>query len=414
MGRVGKKKKMRLIKKILSSFCETRSSWQPYDERGYDELCELDKLISIPNIYVANPDHGYIRDITNHIKNGEGIEREMPDIGGDGFGIEHTEISPFYRHKKKGDSFRRFKRSITESKRIIELESLYIHYLDLPIFFKKLGIQNRSQFKENIVSAIKEKSKKFKTYEHFKHNGLWLDYPPYISFPDSNVLAYFLQDEVYDALLESPYEFFILGNANAVIFVSKDLLKQVKAELQPSNHFFFENYSQKKFSVLDVVIKKAQRIGIDAYAQNLLPFVLEDMCIYHIPRIQISLPDKDESPVTASLYCDDLPATITSWNKVNGVFSVTYVCDGIEGQLETDFQFDLRFSFAGVPFHEGETMSLHVSQHNAKNKQKVMTGIKRLILDYGNSVEIYTTSPHEQVKLGSIIKTGELTESVAG
>ena len=174
MGRIGEKKKLKDVRKTIPPYIEAKVPYK-FDINDYDKLSELDKLVSIQNFYTANAENKYIGEIINQIMQGNAVEREVPDIGGYEFGIEHTEISPFYRHKKKGDSFRRFQKSMSESKRIIELDIFDIFFLDLTIFFQKLGIKNRSQFKENIIQAIKEKSKKFEAYEHFKHNGLWLD-----------------------------------------------------------------------------------------------------------------------------------------------------------------------------------------------------------------------------------------------
>ncbi len=87
---------------------------------------------------------------------------EMPDICGDGFGLEHTEISPFYRHRKKGDSYQRFKKIFDESMNKIDLPIFEFHYLDLLSFKNKLGISQINCFTENTVKAINEKSNKFK------------------------------------------------------------------------------------------------------------------------------------------------------------------------------------------------------------------------------------------------------------
>ncbi|EKA5860751.1 hypothetical protein OKZ58_002463 [Vibrio alginolyticus] len=412
MGRVGKKKKMKIVRNALRSY-DYIANWEPHDLSGYDQLCELDKLKSIPNIFILNPEQEYIREIALQIRKGNGVEREMPDIGGEGFGIEHTEVFPFFRHKK-GDNFRRFKTSIAESKRTIPFDSFELFYLDLPSFFKKLGILSRSQFKENIVHAIKEKSNKFEKYEHFKFNGLWLDYPAYISFPESNVLAYFMQEDIYNALNESPFDFFIIGNANTAAYISKSTLNKLNLDMQPINHFYLGDCDQKDFTVFTVRAKKAQRMRIGfGDVKNGMVLASEDMYIRHVSHIHISLPDAKRKPVETRLYFDDLLAEVTSLDKDVGVINITFVCEGIEGELDMNFEGNLCFSLSNIPLEVGETMSLHVCQHDEKSKQKIITGIKRLVLDYGNKIDIYITPPHDKLNLEDIqlIRTEDLAET---
>ena len=127
-------------------------------------------------------------------------------------------------------------------------------------------------------------------------------------------------------------------------------------------------------------------------------FVTEDMCFSHIWHLQLLLLDKDKKPIEMSLYCDDLLAEVTSFNEDNGKFNVTFLCDDIEGNVITNFQKYVEISFINMPFEAGEEISLHASQHNANNKQKIMTGIKRLIIDRGNQIDIYITPPHSQIQ----------------
>ena len=127
-------------------------------------------------------------------------------------------------------------------------------------------------------------------------------------------------------------------------------------------------------------------------------FITEDMCIRHMYHFQINFPDAEECPLETSLYCDDLVADVHSLEGEDGSYKVSYICDGIEGKLETNFQDNLNISFSNLPFDAGEKISLHVGQHNAKDKQKILTGIKRLVLNRGNSIDIYVTPPHEPFK----------------
>lgn len=57
----------------------------------------------------------------------------------------------------------------------------------------------------------------------------------------------------------------------------------------------------------------------------------------------------------------------------------------------TDFKKLFEFSLENIPFEKGEQFSLHASQHNDSDKQKLLTGTKRLILDYGNKIVVLTT-----------------------
>ncbi len=88
MGRIGKKIKMKGIRKIIRSYIEDKISYQ-FDANDYDRLSELGKLVSIQNFYVVNPEHQYIGDLINQIKQGKAVEREMPDIGVGGLRIRH-------------------------------------------------------------------------------------------------------------------------------------------------------------------------------------------------------------------------------------------------------------------------------------------------------------------------------------
>ncbi|MZI94073.1 hypothetical protein F9817_12810 [Vibrio sp. CAIM 722] len=362
-------------------------------------MSELEKLISIPKLYSVEQDLEPVKIIPEKIRAGICVNREMPDIGGEGFSIEHTEVFPFFR-SSKGDSFKRYQSAIQASKRVIEFEKIDVYYQDFPTFLKKLGILARSQFKENIIQAIKEKSEKFKKYERYEINGLWLEFPEYISFPNSDSTAYLLQDDIYDVLLDCPFDFFAYGNAQGLLFISKDFLSKMKSGYPICQHFFLEINNGKDFMVFEAKAKEkiveTPHVEFRVDALKDMHFVTEDMCIRHMYHFQVNFKNAKETQLVASLYCDDLVADVTSFEEGDGTYKVFFKCEGIDGKLETNFQDLLNFSFSNIPFEAGEKISLHVSQHNDKNKQKIFTGIKRLVLDRGNSIDIYIT-PHHQV-----------------
>ncbi len=362
-------------------------------------MSELEKLTSIPKLYSVEQDLESVKKIPEKIREGICVDREMPDIGGDGFSIEHTEVFPFFR-SSKGDSFKRYQSAIQESKRVIEFEKFDVYYQDFPTFLKKLGILARSQFKENIIQAIKEKSKKFEKYEHYEINGLWLEFPEYISFPNLNSTAYLLQDDIYEVLMDCPFDFFAYGNTQGLLFISKDCLSKMKPGYSICEHFFLEINNGKDFMIFEAKAKEkiveTPHVQLRVDARKDVYFVTEDMCIRHMYHFQVTFQDAKETQLVASLYCDDLIADVTSFEEDDGTYKVSFICEGIDGKLETNFQDVLNFSFSNLPFEAGEKLSLHVSQHNDKNKQKIFTGIKRLVLDRGNTIDIYVT-PHHQV-----------------
>ncbi len=224
-----------------------------------------------------------------------------------------------------------------------------------------------------------------------------MDYPPYLSFPKSNILGYFLQEDIYEALHDSPYDFFIFGNAHVAIILSKEALEKFKPEVKSCTHFYLDNHNQNEIVGIGAKAKKSERVKFKFTTLNSMLFVTEDMCFSHIWHLQLSFLDKDEKPIKASLYCDDLLAEVTSLSEANGTFNFTFLCEGIEGNVSTNFKNNVNFSFINILFSAGEVISLHVSQHDAQKKQKIMTGIKRLVIDRGNQIDIYITPPHSQI-----------------
>lgn len=387
MGRVGSKIRMRKIRKRLREFL--RSKNEPFKIGDYYKKCELDKLKSIKNIYYANIEKTFLKDISTEFKKGSVVDREMPDIQGINFGLEQTEVSPFFRHRKKGDTYRVHNRVMRESQRVIEFDSFSFNYIELPMFFKKLRVQQRSNLIENIVWAIQEKSEKFKKYNHFEHNGLWIEYPYNISFLNGGILDYFMQDEIFNALVDCPFDFFVLGNAETVLFITKETLIEAKPEVKTCDAFLLtdrDDFTQASFKC-----KKAQQVIMSGSAlPDAIP-VSKDMFMMHMYEMELQLPEEKERQVRASFYSDDLKLALNGITITDGVYKLTFTHDGLYGEVQTDFKKQFEFSFGNIPFEKGEQFSLHASQHNDSDKQKLLTGTKRLILDHGNRIVVLTT-----------------------
>lgn len=409
MGRVGRKIKMKRVRKKLNSFFKEKDSFK-FDVSDYDQLSELSKLKYIPNIYTLNNEDDFIKEVIQQVRQESCIEREMPDIEGSNFGIEHTEISPFYRNKNKGDSLRRYRRTIANSKRTIQFEPFDFYFLDLVAFLRKLGVQNESKLPENTIRAIKEKSMKFNKYEHFEHNGLWLDYPPFISFPNSNTLGYFLRDDIYQTLVNSPFDFFIIGNPRAAFILSKENLIKIKPAIKLEQYFIIDNHNQHELMTLGAKAKKKGSIELTCQVLKDHVFVTSDICFSHIWHVRFNLPHESKKNTEIKLYCDDLPASIHSLKEDNGLFDFSFNCEGFEGQIITDFHNSLNFTFNKVRMEAGESISLLSSQYNSPTKQKVLAGIKRLVFDQGNQIDIYISPPfsklvQEDVKIFKVEET---------
>lgn len=387
MGRVGSKIRMRIIRKQLQEYL--RSKKEPFKIGDYYKKCEFDKLKSIKNIYYANIEKTFLKDISIEFKKGFAVDSEMPDIQGISFGLEQTEVSPFFRHKKKGDTYRIHNRVMRESQRVIEFDTFSFNYIELPMFFKKLRVQQRSNLIENIVWAVQEKSAKFKKYKHFKHNGLWIEYPYNISFPKEGLLGYFMQDEIYNALIDSPFNFFVLGNAESVLFITKETLIEAKPEVKTCDTFLLTD--RNDFTQAYFTSKKAQQvIMLGSALTDAIP-VSKDILMTHIYKMELQFPEEKEHQEQASLYSDDLELALDGITIADGIYKLTFTQDGLYGVVQTDFKKQFEFSFGNIPFEAGEQISLHASQYDDSDKQKLLTGTKRLILDYGNRVVVLTT-----------------------
>lgn len=387
MGRVGSKIKMRRIRKELREFL--RSKIEIFKIGDYYKKCELDKLKSIKKIYFVNIEKTFLHVIRNELKKGYAVDNEMPDIQGISFGLEQTEVSPFFRHKKKGDTYRVYSRVMRESQRVIEFDSFYFNYIELPMFFKQLRVQQRSNFIENIVGAILEKSEKFKKYKQFEHNGLWIEYPYNISFPKEGMLGYFMQDEIYYALIDCPFDFFVLGNAQTVLFITKETLIEAKPEVKTCDTFVLTD--RDDFTTASFESKKSQKIIMNWRALTDAIPVSKDMFMMHVYEMELQLPEEKERQLQASLYSDDLKLTLVGITITDGVYTLTFTHERLYGVVRTDFKKLFEFSLENIPFEKGEQFSLHASQHNDSDKQKLITGTKRLILDYGNRIVVLTT-----------------------
>ncbi|GAB1623217.1 hypothetical protein AAOGI_32670 [Agarivorans albus] len=308
MGRVGTKIRMKKIRKQLREFL--RSKKEPFKIGDYYKKCEIEKLKSINNVHFVNLEKSFLKDIGAEFKKGVAVDSEMPDIQGISFGLEQTEVSPFFRHKRKGDTYRIHNRAMRESQRTIEFDSFSFNYIELPMFFKKMRVQQRSNFVENIVGAIKEKSEKFKKYKHFQHNGLWIEYPYNISFPKEGMLGYFMQDEIYNALVDCPFDFFVLGNAETILFITKETLVEAKPEVKTCDTFTLMD--RDDFTPASFKSKKAQKIVLGAKVLKGAIPVSKDIFMMHVPEYEVRFPEEKERQVRASLYSDDLKLTLCS------------------------------------------------------------------------------------------------------
>ena len=387
MGRVGTKIRMKRIRKQLREFLHSKK--ELFNIGDYYKKCEFDKLKFIKRIYYANIEKTFLQDIENEFKNGSAVDSEMPDIQGISFGLEQTEVSSFFRHRKKGDTYRVHNKVMRESQRVIEFDSFSFNYIELPMFFKKLRVQQRSNFIENIVGAIQEKSKKFKKYKYFEHNGLWIEYPYNISFPKENMLGYFMQDEIYKALIDCPFDFFVFGNAKTVLFITKETLIKVKPKVKTCDTFILSD--RDDFTRVSFKCKKAQQVIMSGSAlADAIP-VSKDIFMMHMYEMVLQLPEEKERQVRASLYSDDLNLSLDGITITEGMYTLNFNHDGVNGVVQTDFKKLLEFSLENISFEKGEQFSLHASQHNDSDKQKLLTGTKRLILDYGNRIVVLTT-----------------------
>ncbi|MBV1908926.1 MAG: hypothetical protein KUG78_06355 [Kangiellaceae bacterium] len=346
----------------------------------------------------------YVINIVDEITGKNCQSREKPDISGTNFGIEHTEVYPF-KKGRKGDTYKKLEAEniISDSVREIKLDEFEITFVDFHLFLENLGIYKKSEFKENIVSSIEEKSKKFVNFDKFEKNGIWLEFPEYISFPNgSGSTSYFMQDEVYSSMISSPFDFFVYGNQKGYLVISKNKLIELKpfVNVEKDINLDLSCNPQTEFNPCVVRYKGKGKINatITAEINRDLYLIAEDVCSIHMSHIKVMIDGRDESDEKIYLYSDDVELEVKTWEKVDSNFIIKYSREGFSGEFVTDFTNKVESKFNSV-FKKGDTIKVRTSQYDDNDRQKVFSGIKRFVIDKGNSIDIYITpSPYVELK----------------
>lgn len=352
--------------------------------------------------YGSLEDKELLSSIIETISNKKCISGECPDIRGGNFGIEHTKVSPFLR-SKKGDNFKRFDSLMKESLRKIDLPYFEYYYLDIELFTKKLGIEKNSNFAKNISESILEKSKKFKKYEKFEINGLWLEVPEYLFFFEKETLLYLIQDDIYNSIIESPFDFFLFGNESIThVFTKNELLRLYKNNTSINRflvtaieHFPFFQIKCKE--IIQELKEQDVKMGCDE-AQIIR--ISNDMYIPHSKKMFIVFGIDDNKQFSnAKLFSDNIELKVDSWSMKENTFIINFALDLVQGVLETDFKHMSNLNFK-INLEAGESINFQKTDYKDSIKQKIFTATKRFFLYNESKYEIYISPSN----YGSIVK----------
>lgn len=362
---------------------------------------ELDALYKIKSLSGCGTaaDQELLSPIFTSISQKKCTKSEMPDIYGDGFGIEHTEVSPFYESRKKGSSYKRFNKTIKDSLRRLDLPLFEYQYLDLSLFLDKLGVRKKSRLTENTTKAIEEKSKKFIKYAHFKLNGLWLSFPNYISIEEDATL-FLLQESIYKSLIKSPFDFFFYGNEHVTHVVTKGELIRQYDITDPVENCVLTLNSVDEFPIFQIKCKELPEhlnsanveIGLDHHFQFL--HITSDIKVLHCSRLFLTSDYVSHEEPKARLFSDDIELRVNFWSEENESFKINFSSNDFSGELITDFKSKFSMNFAGFIMGPGEMIALSSSQLDDSLKQRLFTGVKRFIVYSEGFYNIYVSPPY--------------------
>lgn len=327
------------------------------------------------------------------------IKSEMPDIYGDGFGLEHTEVSPFYESRKKGSSYKRFNQIIKDSLRKLDLPLFEYHYLDISLFLDKLGVREKSRLAENTTKAIEEKSKKFLKYAHFELNGLWLSFPNYISIGENPAL-FLLQESIYKSLIKSPFDFFFYGNEHVTNVVTKSELIRQYQKNEPVENCVVTLISADEFPIFQIKCKELPdhlksanvKVGLD-HPDNFFN-ITNDINVPHCTRLFLTSDYVSNEEPKARLFSDDIELLVNFWSEENGSFRINFSSNYFSGELITDFNNKFSMNFTDLTMRPDEMIKIPSSQLNDSVKQRIFTGVKRFIVYSEGFYNIYVSPPY--------------------
>jgi len=342
----------------------------------------------------------YVIKIVDEINSKACQSREKPDITGSNFGIEHTEVFPF-KKSKKGDNYKKLEAEniISENVRVIKLDEFDIEFIDIHVFLEGLGIYEKSQFKENIISSIKEKSKKFVQFDQFEKNGVWLEFPNYISFPsEKSSTSYFMQDEIYNSMINSPFDFFVYGNQKGYLVISKNKLVELKScvKIERNINLDLSSNPESDFNPCRFRYKGEEKIRLKMIPSinKDLYFIAKDIGFIHMSQMRIEIENRSESDEKVYLFSDDIELNVKEWKRIDSDFIIKYDLQDISGEIKTDFSSKVEIN-VDSKFKKGDTINVRASQLNDDKRQKIFSGVKRFIIDKGNSIDInITPSPY--------------------
>lgn len=326
-------------------------------------------------------------------------QSDMPDLVFDNqllsqnsIGIEHTEVSIF-KEGKKGAEIRKSHRELSSEVIKIELEYIEISCVDIqPHYKRKLRLNDGKTLIDNIVNAIKLKSKKAKNYKSFNINILWIETEDFLEHHRTLPL----NKKIKNAIDKCPFDSILIGNANLTYYISKKLLKN--AAIPPVNSLAI--HTNKNFDQTYRILKDTT---VEITVTNNTTRISKNVTEHYAAYIKFKLNTTTPTPLVAKLFVNNLELNVT---KADRDSSENWVVTATYDEITLNFNISnkkIEFNHS-LKANKGDSFHLDLASKRSSTLQKCLTGVINIIIQENNTIEHFKHIPSQQNKSNWKIK----------
>lgn len=352
---------------------------------------ELEKLYKLSNLQAATNDDADLLDFLKTQIYNQSFEMCIPDPPdiklSNKIGLEHTEVSFFKETEKYGDKYKFGRKYIFGKKYSINIYNyVQIESVDIKRFFDYLDYNHSTYFEENIINAIEVKHKKMlKSVKDFKTVGLWIETPEFIHLEGIN--NFLLYDKFKNALSNSIFNFYILGNNHQCVLIKKESIKNNFSNSELKYNFI----SEIGFSTLRILndcrLFQPTEINTGIYELE------KNINYIYLNKRQIQT-DELHPQEEIKLFIEDIEAKISSYKISENQIILEYEIENIKVNEVFNLQMDIIVSSETnmiIPVKKNETIDVvKPAQINDSSTQRVLTGTLRIVIRKNNIISIYT------------------------
>lgn len=299
-------------------------------------------------------------------------------------GIEHTSVSVF-KENKKGAVVRHAARELKNEIFSVTFDFMNITCFDIhPHYRDKLNLDNGKTFQKNIISAIISKGKKFGKYQRFSHNGLWIETESFVDFHP--VLLH--EKEVKDAIVSSPFDFFMIGNNDKTILFTKNLILRSEVN-QPIEKIITIHTGVINSSTYTLLEEDQIELRVQTNTATISKNIQEE----YLALTEYTFTKLRSTTLLVRVFSHSKELKVENYEIINAQ-KIKITAKGehvlLSFTLNKERIIDFNFSTAGK---KGEIIYLSLANSKHSLKQRELTSVVHIFIQEDNSIKHYKYVP---------------------